>query len=114
MMDARRVLEKLIALALTVVLIPASGVLASGQEKQAVPTDRGVDRSTAPGANHAGRPAVDHDDDRDKNSGNDAVIMIPLPQDLGDTGLKMALRKLQTTGRLMQVTRTPTMKTAAC
>ncbi len=75
---ARRTFERLIALALAVALVPASGVLASGQEKQA----------------SAAEHAANHDVDR---------YYDPLPQDTGDTGLQMELRKLQTTGRLMQV-----------
>jgi LmbE family N-acetylglucosaminyl deacetylase len=47
-------------------------------------------------------PAIDHTSDRPADHPADHYYE-PLPQDTGATGLKLMLRRLQTTGRLMQV-----------
>ena len=62
-----------------VVLLAASGVTPSAGQS-----------AERPAADHSADHSVDH-------------YYEPLPQDTGEAGLKLALRKLQTTGRLMQV-----------
>ena len=74
-----------------VLLLAALGAMpAAGRNDEKPPADHAIDHNV----DHAADHAADH-------------YYEPLPQDTGEAGLKLTLRKLQTTGRLMQVVAHP-------
>ena len=73
--------------ACTALIVACSSAVAIAQEHAAQPT---ADQATGHAANQSTQPKADRYYD-------------PLPQDTGDTGLQLTLRKLNTTGRLMQI-----------
>ena len=78
------------AMALVLLLAAMGAMPATGQSGEKPPADHAIDQHV----DHAADHAEDH-------------YYEPLPQDTGDAGLKLTLRKLDTTGRLMQVVAHP-------
>jgi LmbE family N-acetylglucosaminyl deacetylase len=97
------------AVLLTIVLLVA-GIPAVAQHETAPPSDDkpSVDHSAGQMGGHGGDQAKSKDKDDDKSQSEAADHYYePLPQETGEAGLKLELRKLATTGRLMQVVAHP-------
>ena len=78
------------AMALVFLLAALGAMPATGQNGEKPPANHAIDQNV----DHAADHAEDH-------------YYEPLPQDTGEAGLKLTLRKLETTGRLMQVVAHP-------
>jgi LmbE family N-acetylglucosaminyl deacetylase len=90
----KRLVRNRLLTTLCVLLAAATAFFAAGQTPEHPATDHNPDRP----ADHPADHAVDHPAVHPADHYYD-----PLPQDIGATGLKLMLRRLQTTGRLMQV-----------
>jgi LmbE family N-acetylglucosaminyl deacetylase len=89
------------ATAIVLVIVLSAVVPAGAQHSTTAPSDDKP--SVDHGSGHMPNPSTDKPDQKKEQSEAADHYYEPLPQEMGENGLKLEMRKLGTTGRLMQV-----------